>query len=479
MAGSTSENFKNEFEAFVAHFGSLMMGEDGVLKSQSGTNDHSGSFSYCAPATQNPERDAIDNEQNDKRRDQLLAPQETHETTQGFSRNSVSNQGDVWVYHNSDNLRKNSVYGLFSPNENFCSNNHIQTSSSGLWNQNGQCSGTNFECVYPRSNFNSNAGIRIGLQGENIEGIPFADLLDSIFLLMKHETGHVLFDELIDSCIGDELHLVVLKLWSNIDLFIEAAFCRIGSNSIQKLIKKLKRTPYTYTMTRILSSRFYQIMTHDFARHVILQCLNLLDRKSNEIFYECAIHDFLALARHEVGCRSLNECINSIAGNQRDTLLNRIAAMSDFLSNDPYGNYVVQHVLELRNDLITKKILGCLQGQFIQLSKTKGGSHVVEKCIESSAFGCSFVVTKLLDSSNNIVRLSQHQFGNFVIQKALLRTKIEGQMHLHETLVMILEKHAQKLKLTKSGNHVINRLDLEFYPFLIWVFVFWDSGFWV
>ncbi|XP_022866691.1 putative pumilio homolog 21 [Olea europaea var. sylvestris] len=154
---------------------------------------------------------------------------------------------------------------------------------------------------------------------------------------MKHETGHVLFDELLDSCVGDEFHLVVLKLWSNIELFIETAFCRIGSNSIQKLIKNLKRTSYTYMMTRILSSKFYQIMTHDFARHVILQCLNLLDRKSNEILYECAIHYFLDLARHEVGCRSLNECINSIAGNQRDMLLNCIAHVSDFLSNDPYG----------------------------------------------------------------------------------------------------------------------------------------------
>lgn len=126
---------------------------------------------------------------------------------------------------------ENSVSGLFSPNQNFSSNNHIQTSSSGLWNQNGQCSGSNFESAYPGRNLNYNAGIQIGsnvLQGENIRKTLFADILDSIFCLMKHETGHVLFDELLDSCVGDEFHLVVLKLWSNIELFIETAFCRIG-----------------------------------------------------------------------------------------------------------------------------------------------------------------------------------------------------------------------------------------------------------
>lgn len=37
--------------------------------------------------------------------------------------------------------------------------------------------------------------------------------------------------------------------------------------------------------------------------------------------------------------------------------------------------------------------------------------------------------------------------------------QIERQIHLHETLVVILEQNAKKLKLTKSGNHVLNRLE--------------------
>ncbi|KAL2475747.1 putative pumilio8 [Abeliophyllum distichum] len=504
MADSTSKTSKNgqanpnDYEGFLTRFGSLRVGKDGVLKGQ--------------PATQNPEKDVIDEEQTKRRSDQMLAAQEIHE---GFSRNPVSDHGNIWGYQNSNNLGNmnsglgiftgsvnfndkhidssylsenlggsrsssgqrgtNFFYGssstsnpanqynripiwhdqirgienpgLFSPNEYFKLNNYNQRSFCRLSNQNG-------------SNFYSNAGMQIGskdLQRENIQGTGITDtvLLDSIFHLMTHERRHVLFEELIDSCTVNELHSIVSKLCSNIKLFIDAAFCRIGSNSIQKLIKKLKKTPYANTMTKILSSRYYLIMTHEFARHVILQCLNLLDRKSNEILYEYAIYYFQDLARHEVGCRSLNECINSIAGNQRDTLLNRIADVSDFLANDPYGNYVVQHVLELRNNVITKKILCYLQGQFIQLSKTKGGSHVVEKCIETSKFGSSWVVKEIIDCPKTTVRLAQHHFGNFVIQKALLRTKIEKQMHLHEPLVTILEQGSDDLEQTKCGKFVL------------------------
>ncbi|KAL2495477.1 Uncharacterized protein Fot_39234 [Forsythia ovata] len=281
MAGSTSKTFKNghanpnDFKGFLTRFGSLRVGEDGVLKGQ--------------PATQNPVKDVIDDEQTKRRSDQLLAAQET---PQGFSRNSVSNHGNIWGYHNSNNLGNvNSGLGIFTGSVNFndkhidsaylsenlagsssrqrgtnffygssttnpanlynripiwndqirgienpglfslneyqsgmtkleALNNYNQRSFCRLWNQNG-------------NNFYSNDGIRIGskdLQRGNIQGPGITDtvLLDSIFHLMTHERRHVLFEELLDSCTIDELHSIVSKLCSNIELFIDAAFCRIG-----------------------------------------------------------------------------------------------------------------------------------------------------------------------------------------------------------------------------------------------------------
>lgn len=105
MEGSNSKAFKNwqanpyEFKDFAPHFESLRVVEDGFLKGQSGTK-------LPDPATQNSDKDVTDNEQTKRSRDRLLVPQETPETSQGFSINSVSNHGNVWGYHNSNNLGK-------------------------------------------------------------------------------------------------------------------------------------------------------------------------------------------------------------------------------------------------------------------------------------------------------------------------------------------------------------------------------------
>lgn len=141
-----------------------------------------------------------------------------------LSMSSHVNQYNTVPIQNDAGRNQFENHGLFSPNE------YFRLNKNGLWSQNGQYSGT--ESAYPGSDFYYNAGIRIGSNGLERGNIDqetrFMVLADFIFWLMSNAHGHVLFDELIESCVGNELYLVVEKLWSNIELFIETAFCRIG-----------------------------------------------------------------------------------------------------------------------------------------------------------------------------------------------------------------------------------------------------------
>lgn len=84
----------------------------------------------------------------------------------------------------------------------------------------------------------------------------------------------------------------------------------------------------------------------------------------------------------------------------------------------------MQNVLSLRNRDVTARIVFSLRGQFVQLAKKTGGSHVVEKCMESSDFGIVSVVQEILVNPKASFRLAQDQFGNYVIQTALKKTKV-------------------------------------------------------
>ena len=86
-----------------------------------------------------------------------------------------------------------------------------------------------------------------------------------------------------------------------------------------------------------------------------------------------------------------------------------------------FRNYVLQHVLGLDDPQVTNKICLRLKGHYAQLSSQKGGSYVVEKCLNS--VGMNYVIEDFL-SYNRLCQLARDRFGNYVIQAALKATKV-------------------------------------------------------
>ncbi|KAK3000040.1 hypothetical protein RJ639_022637 [Escallonia herrerae] len=223
---------------------------------------------------------------------------------------------------------------------------------------------------------------------------------------MEDQHGHHLFQKHLDGSTETELELI-LK-------FISEAH------------QKPKEIPQSASMlTSSLSTKFFELVIHRTGRHVIKQCFNLLGDEPNKVLYDQAIRRCCEIATDKVGCLSLNDCIDCISTSQRKDLLNKIVEKADFLSEDPSGNYVVQHVLKLQNQELTDKICSKLRGQYTDLSSKKGGSHVVEKCITSSRKGMEYAVEEFLENGRTPSQLARDQYGNYVIQRALKSTKVE------------------------------------------------------
>ncbi|KAL6562316.1 hypothetical protein OROGR_003323 [Orobanche gracilis] len=279
-----------------------------------------------------------------------------------------------------------------------------------------------------------------------------------VVTLMIDNRMHPIFQALLDACqIKQHLDSLIGIIMSESKLFIDAAFCRQGRvNSIVKLIRKLKRSNHAFTMTRILSTRFVEIMTDHTARQVIQTCFIMFSHEPNEIFYEGIIIHCHYLATHKVGCRSLNDCISTIAGEQRSRLLDNIADSAHILCDDPYGNYVLQNVLALNNRQVNKRIFNCLLGHFVVLAKRKVGSHTVEKCMEISELWLLCVIGEILKCPQTPQVLAQHLYGNYIIQKALRMTKERGLNNHYNALVNSLEPHFPALERTSGGRNVIN-----------------------
>ncbi|KAL0409120.1 UNVERIFIED_CONTAM: putative pumilio21 [Sesamum radiatum] len=286
-------------------------------------------------------------------------------------------------------------------------------------------------------------GLEEIIKGDDSEHkeILISILQDSVFMLMLSRRLHYLYSMLVDACEGPQLDSLVVRVLSQGKYFLSAAFAKQGASSIIELIRKMKSksSPHALAMTRVLSTRFMDIMTHPTARDVIVQCLILFPRKSNEVLYEKVILHFQDLAINEVGWKSLINCIALIGGDQRVRLLNQIADVSDYLSYDPYGNYVVQNLLGIKNKDITKKIMRRLHNQFMQLAVIKGGCLVVEKCMEASDDGIIAVAEEILDCRRAALQLARNQYGNYVIQALLKKSKERGFISLYNAIAQQLE----------------------------------------
>ncbi|KAF3619100.1 hypothetical protein FXO38_06423 [Capsicum annuum] len=281
------------------------------------------------------------------------------------------------------------------------------------------------------------------------------DVLDSFFEVMIDDSGHSFFLKLVEFCNDAQMEQILCTFHLRVDLFAQTAFMRHGSKAIQMLIKSLKKKPLAKYCSEIVSVKLVELMTHRTGRYVVEQCFHVLNEKQNEVLFRRVISCFKELATSESGCASLNVCINCITNPLKKELLEKIASQSGYFAHDPWGNYVVQHVLELGDEEISRKIFSQLEKQYLSLAFKRGGSHVVERCIQSGKSGMISVVDVLLSDAKTLVQLAKDPFGNYVIQKALQSTKEYREETRHQALARVLMARSSVLVNNNPGKHVI------------------------
>ncbi|CAH9099425.1 unnamed protein product [Cuscuta europaea] len=283
-------------------------------------------------------------------------------------------------------------------------------------------------------------------------------IIRCIFEVMIDPHGHHLFRRILEFCDSRQMDTIFVNLISCKELLINTSLVQYGSSAVQRFIKRLKNTGLGQFIAIILSMRFVDLMTSKHGRFVVQECFYTFEPKENEVLFTCAISYLNEVATTQYGCSSLNVCLNCITGAQRQQLLKSIAEKSDFLANDPYGNYVVQEVLMLRNDELTQKICDCLKRDYLRLAFKRSGSRVVEKCIQASEYALDSVVESLLSSEKSLVLLARDRFGNYVIQTALQTAKASNNKH-YESLVSVLKVQRSALSRTKLGKHILNHVE--------------------
>jgi len=248
------------------------------------------------------------------------------------------------------------------------------------------------------------------------------------------------------------------ELLAGLPQLVTAALNVHGTRAVQKLVEKLVSEEQVALAVQALSPGVLVLIKDLNGNHVIQRCLQRLQGASQFIYDAVGAH-CVEIASHRHGCCVLQRCIDNASDEQKLALITEVAAQSLVLSQDAYGNYVVQYVLNLGLPWASALVMGRLGGSYAMLAQQKFSSNVVEKCLElghGPLEECRTAIVRELTLSPLLEKLLQDPYGNYVVQSALKHSQGE----LYESLVAHIRTHIATVKSSPYGKRILARSNL-------------------
>lgn len=274
----------------------------------------------------------------------------------------------------------------------------------------------------------------------------------TIFEISVNKTGTFAFQNIIDFMAGDRAlgELIVRALE-------RSATSEGMMNVILRLIRENKGT---HIIQRIMKT---------FPRCGRRGAVRRSDQW--ESVYAVLLANCHAIAMDRNGSMVLRLCYDLVAVDKKAAIARDIIAHAHDLAVDPVGNYVVQHVLSVPEEWawcgevtasateaegaiyrgFIEGVLGQLAGHYVELSKQKYSSNVVEKSIvNSKLLGSPSIFEELLEPGA-IVQLLENHFGTYVLQKTLQT------MSREEVKRVDAEVRGNRVAMGSHGGNLLNK----------------------
>lgn len=286
---------------------------------------------------------------------------------------------------------------------------------------------------------------------EDVEKI-FLEIIVHIVELMTDPFGNYLVQKLLEVCDEDQRMQILCAITRRCGDLVRISCDMHGTRAVQKVIETLKTREQCSMVVSSLKPGIVTVIKNMNGNHVAQRCLQYLMPEYCEFLFEAAIGNCVELATDRHGCCVLQKCLSHADGDQRHRLISKITSNALILSQDPFGNYVVQFIFEIHAPWATVDILDQLEGSYGDLSMQKYSSNVVEKCLKYAGEERRSCIIKELVNTPRLDQIMQDPYGNYVIQAALNNSKGS----LHAALVEAIRPHVPLLRTSPYGKKVLS-----------------------
>ncbi|UNI20202.1 hypothetical protein JDV02_006313 [Purpureocillium takamizusanense] len=234
--------------------------------------------------------------------------------------------------------------------------------------------------------------------------------------LMMDPFGNYLCQKLLEFCNDDERTVLIQNASQDM---VRIALNQHGTRALQKMIEFVNTGQQVRLIIEALRFRVVELIQDLNGNHVIQKCLNKLTSTDAQFIFDAVGNNCVDVGTHRHGCCVLQRCIDHASGHQKSWLVDRITGHARVLVQDPFGNYVVQYIIDLNEPSFTDPVVQSFKGCVGSLSRHKFSSNVIEKCLRCAGPESKDMIVDELLAPQEIDRNLRDSFGNYVVQTAL------------------------------------------------------------
>ncbi|KAF3941188.1 hypothetical protein ABW19_dt0201326 [Dactylella cylindrospora] len=281
--------------------------------------------------------------------------------------------------------------------------------------------------------------------------IIFRETQAYIVELMTDPFGNYLCQKLLEHTNNEQRSQLVNNAAPHL---VEIALNQHGTRALQKMIEFLSTPDQIQTVIQALRSKVVELIQDLNGNHVIQKCLNRLKPEDAQFIFDAVGKNCVTVGTHRHGCCVLQRCIDHASKTQRAELISHITENAFALVRDPFGNYVVQYILDLGEPELAEPLIHKFLGRISELSMQKFSSNVIEKCIRVSEKETRTRMIKEIINPPELEKLIRDSYANYVIQTALDYAETESRQLLVDNLRPILPS----IRMTPYGRRIQSKI---------------------
>ncbi|EED15139.1 RNA-binding protein, putative [Talaromyces stipitatus ATCC 10500] len=279
----------------------------------------------------------------------------------------------------------------------------------------------------------------------------FAETHMHVVELMTDPFGNYLCQKLLEYSNDDQRTRLIHNAAPQL---VPIALNQHGTRALQKMIEFVSTPQQIQMVIDALRGHVVDLVQDLNGNHVIQKCLNRLSAEDAQFIYDAVGAHCVIVGTHRHGCCVLQRCIDHASGEQRARLIAQITSNAFSLVQDPFGNYVVQYILDLSEPHFTEPLCQSFLGNIPPLSKQKFSSNVIEKCLRTAEYPMRRRMIDEILVPRELDAMLRDSYANYVVQTAMDFADADNRNRIIEAVRPILPSIRQ----TPHGRRIAGKI---------------------